>query len=234
MIDFHSHILPGIDDGSRSYEETTKLLKEAEKAGFDTVISTSHYAVDCYETPEYKRKELVDQLNLENRFPEVILGSEIFLTFNIIDLLEDYKASTINDTNYVLFELPLTSQFMNLRDLINTLKDHDYRLVLAHPERYVMVQKDFDMLYELKEMGVLFQSNYASILGLYGNTAKKTVKRMFKEDLVDLLGSDVHRENTIYPKIPKALSKISKYYSDDRLDDIIHYNAEKILNGEDI
>lgn len=68
MIDFHSHILPGIDDGSRSYDETVKLLLEAKEVGFNKIISTSHYAIDCYEVPEYKRKELVEQLNLENRF----------------------------------------------------------------------------------------------------------------------------------------------------------------------
>lgn len=234
MIDFHSHILPGIDDGSRSYDETVKLLLEAKEIGFKKIISTSHYAIDCYETPEYKRKELVEQLNLENRFPEIVLGSEIFLTYNILDLLKEYNASTINGTNYILFELPLRNHFMNLKDLIIKLKENDYRLILAHPERYSMVQNNFNLLYELKELGVLLQSNYGSILGIYGGTAKKTLKKMLKEDLVDFLGSDVHRENTIYPKIPKAIQKISKYISKEKLEELINSNAEKILNGENI
>lgn len=234
MIDFHSHILPGIDDGSRSYDETVKLLLEAKEIGFKKIISTSHYAIDCYETPEYKRKELVEQLNLENRFPEIVLGSEIFLTYNILDLLKEYNASTINGTNYILFELPLRNHFMNLKDLIIKLKENDYRLILAHPERYSMVQNNFNLLYELKELGVLLQSNYGSILGIYGGTAKKTLKKMLKEDLVDFLGSDVHRENTIYPKIPKAIQKISKYISEEKLEELINSNAEKILNGENI
>lgn len=234
MIDFHSHILPGIDDGSRSYDETVKLLLEAKEVGFNKIISTSHYAVDCYEVPEYKRKELIEQLNLENRFPEVVLGSEIFLTYNILDLLKEYNASTINGTNYVLFELPLRSHFMNLKDLIFRLQENNYRLILAHPERYSVVQKDFNFLYELKDMGVLLQSNYGSILGIYGGAAKRTLKKMLKENLVDLFGSDVHRENTIYPKVPKAIQKISKYISEERLEELISYNAEKILNGENI
>lgn len=234
MIDFHSHILPGIDDGSRSYDETVKLLLEAKEAGFNKIISTSHYAIDCYEVPEYKRKELVEQLNLENRFPEIVLGSEIFLTYNIVDLLKEYNASTINGTNYVLFELPLRNHFMGLKDLIFKLQENNYRLILAHPERYSTVQKDLNLLYELKDMGVLLQSNYGSILGIYGRTAKKTLKKMLKENLVDLFGSDVHRENTIYPKVPKAIQKISKYVSEERLEELISYNAEKILNGENI
>lgn len=234
MIDFHSHILPGVDDGSRSYDETVKLLLEAKEIGFNKIISTSHYAIDCYETPEYKRKELIYQLNLENRFPEIILGSEIFLTYNIVDLLKEFNASTINGTNYILFELPLRNHFINLKDLIYKIKDNNYRLILAHPERYSMIQKKFELLYELKEMGVLLQANYGSILGLYGGTAKRLLKRMLKEDLVDFFGSDVHRENTIYPKIPKAIDKISKYVSDNRLEELINFNAERILNGENI
>lgn len=232
MIDFHSHILPGIDDGSRSYDETAKMLLEAKEVGFNKIVSTSHYAIDCFETPEYKRKELIDQLNLENRFPEIILGNEIFLTYNILELLKEFNASTINGTNYILFELPLRNHFMNLKDLIFKLQENNYRLILAHPERYGMIQRDFNLLHELKEIGVLFQSNYGSILGIYGLTEKRILKKMLKEDLVDLFGSDVHRENTIYPKIPKAIQKISKYVSKERLEELTTLNAERILNGE--
>jgi protein-tyrosine phosphatase len=234
MIDFHSHVLYGIDDGARDYSETEKLLLEAKEVGFNKIISTSHYALDCYETPEYKRKEMINELNEECRFPEIILGSEIFLTYNILDLLREYKASTINGTNYVLFELPLKSRFMNLKDLINKLKDNNYRIILAHPERYSIIQKDFNYLYELQEMGVLFQSNYGSILGIYGGSAKRIVKKMLKNDLVSFLGTDVHRAESIYPKLPKAISKILKYVSDETFEDISNNNAEKILNGENI
>ncbi len=232
MIDFHSHILPKVDDGSKSYEETKQLLVEAKEVGFDKIISTSHYAQDCFEVPEYKRKDIIDQLNLEEDVPEIILGSEIFLTFNVLELLQEYKASPINKTNYILFELPLREHFVNLRDVLNRLKEEDYRLILAHPERYAVVQKNFKMLYELKEMGVLFQSNYASILGIYGLNAKLTVKKMLKNNLVDFLGSDVHRAGSIYPKIPLAIEKISKIVSEDYLDDLTTNNALKILNNE--
>lgn len=235
MIDFHSHILPGIDDGSKSYEETQKLLKEAKNVGFEKIISTSHYAINCYETPEYKRKEMIDELNQENNnFPKIILGSEIFLTYNIVDLLKEYKASTINGTNYVLFELPLREQFNNLKDVINRLKENDYRLILAHPERYAVIQKNFKLLYELKDLGILFQSNYGSILGVYGLSAQITIKKMLKNNLVSFFGSDVHRENSIYTKVPKAILKISKIISHEELQNLTTNNAEKILNGENI
>lgn len=232
MIDFHSHILPEIDDGSKSYEESLKMLEEAQNIGFDTVISTSHYAVDCYESPEYKRKELIEDLNLEENVPEIILGSEIFLTYNIIELLKEYKASTINGTNYVLIELPLRHHFNNLKNIINTLKENDYRPIIAHPERYLFIQNNFKEIYELKELGVLFQCNYGSILGNYGIKAKSTIKKMLKNGLVSFMGSDAHRKKSIYLQIPKAISLISKYISSEELQNIITHNAEKVLKGE--
>lgn len=234
MIDFHSHILPGIDDGSKSYEESKNLLLEAKDIGFSKIISTSHYAPDCFETPEYKREQMINELNSEENIPEIILGSEIFLNYNIIDLLKEYKASTINKTNYILFELPLRDRFYNLKDILNRLKESDYKLILAHPERYSIVQKDINFLYELRDMGIKFQSNYGSILGVYGFSAKSTMKKMLKNNLVDFLGSDVHREKTIYPNVPKAIDKISKIVSQDYLEDLTHNNAELVLKGEDI
>ena len=234
MIDFHSHILPKIDDGSRSYEESKNLLLEAKSVGFTKIISTSHYALNCFETPEYKREQLINELKEENIVPEIILGNEIFLTYNIIDLLKEYKASTINKTQYILFELPLRNQFYNLKDLLNKLKENDYKLILAHPERYDIVKNNFNFLYELKEMGVLFQSNFGSILGNYGFSTKMCIKKMLKNQLVDFFGSDVHRENTIYPNIPKAITKISKIVSKEYLENLIQNNAEKVLNNEDL
>lgn len=232
MIDFHSHILPDIDDGSKSYEESLAMLEEARNVGFDCIISTSHYAIDCYEAPEYKRKRLIDDLNLEANLPNIILGSEIFLTYNIIELLKEYKASTINGTNYVLFELPLRQQFPNLKNVINRLKENNYIPILAHPERYLVIQKDFKMLYELKELGVLFQANYGSILGNYGLAAKMTIKKMLKNNLISFLGTDAHKEKSIYLEIPKAISYISKYVSNSELEKLTTINAEKILRGE--
>ena len=232
MIDFHSHILPEIDDGSKSYEESLEMLEEAQNIGFDIVISTSHYAVDCYETPEYKRKELIEDLNLEENVPEIILGSEIFLTYNIVELLKEYKASTINGTNYVLIELPLRHHFNNLKNVINILKENDYRPIIAHPERYMFIQNNFKEIYELKELGVLFQCNYGSILGNYGIKAKSTMKKMLKNGLVSFMGSDAHKKKSIYLQIPKAILLISKYISSEELQNIITHNAKKVLNGE--
>lgn len=234
MIDFHSHILPGVDDGARTEDESRQMIIEAKQYGFEKVISTSHYAVDCYEVPEYKRKTLLEELKHTKDIPELYLGSEIFITFNILNLLKEFKASTINGTRYVLFELPLRRHFPNYKDIINNLINSDYKLILAHPERYSEVQDNFDILHELSDMGVLFQSNFGSFVGLYGLGAKSTVKKMLSKELISFMGTDVHRPGHSYPLVPKALRKMSKIASEEYIERITNSNAEKILKGEEL
>lgn len=234
MIDFHTHILPEVDDGSKSYEESLEMLKEAKNVGFDIVISTSHYAVGCYEAPEYKRKELIEDLSLEENVPQILLGSEIFLTYNIVELLKEFKASTINNTKYVLIELPLKKKIVNLENEINILKEIGYIPIIAHPERCLYIQKNYKVLNTLNKLGVLFQCNYGSIIGNYGFRAKYVMKKMLKDNFVYFLGTDAHRKNSIYLQISKAISLISKHVSTEKLVDLVNNNAEKILKGEEL
>ena len=236
MIDFHSHIIPNIDDGAKSITETFNLINEAKEVGFDSIIFTPHYIEGFYETNLTDRsihlKAISDSLKERKNNIKVYLGNEIYITENIIDLLKSQKASTINNSNYVLFEMAFSSKAMNIFEFIDSLKEYHLIPILAHPERYSDVQNNFNFLYELKEMDILFQANYGSILGVYGLKAKVAVKRMYKEKLISFLGTDVHRENSIYPKVPKALNKILKIVDDVYIQDITTNNALKILNGE--
>ena len=162
MIDIHTHILPNIDDGARSIEETFNLIREAKNAGFEAIVLTSHYKEGYYETDTKEREVWVnaiyENLRAKNIDVKIYLGNEIYMSDNIIKLLEDEKASTINDTSYVLFELPLDEEPENLYDKIHQMKQCKIVPILAHPERYKFVQKDPDLLYELIENGVLIQA----------------------------------------------------------------------------
>lgn len=232
MIDFHSHILPQIDDGSKSMEQTKKMLEEAREVGFEKIISTSHYMERYYETDESERLKLLNQINLQGI--ELYLASEIYVTNEIVQLLKEKKASTINNSRYVLYELPMHSKNMNDKEIIYRLIENGYVPVIAHPERYAYVQEEIEYVEELAEMGALFQSNYGSIIGMYGEKAKKTLKKLLKQDLIQFLGSDVHRTEQIYPKIPKILNKLSKIVSQEKLEELTTLNPQKVLNDEDI
>ncbi len=238
MIDFHSHILPNIDDGSRSIEETFNLIKEAEKAGFESVISTSHYMENYYETDVPERevwvKAILENLRTKNIHTNLYLGNEIYFTDNIIELLEKRKASTINDTSYVLFELPLNAEPMNLYDVVYDMIQYKLVPILAHPERYRFVQKEPELVYDLIEQGVLMQANYGSIIGQYGEKAQMIVRKLLENNMIHFLGSDVHRQNTIYPKIPQILDEIADIIGEEKLHELTTTNPKLVLNNKKI
>lgn len=232
MIDFHSHILPQIDDGSKSYNETIEMLEEAKNAGFEKIISTSHYIEKYYEINEEQRLQLLKNINFQDI--KLYLGSEIYVTNEIVQLLKDKKASTINNSRYVLYELPMHSKNMNDKEIIYRIVENGYVPIIAHPERYSYVQESPEYVEELAEMGALFQSNYGSVIGMYGEKAKKTVKKLLKQNLIHFFGSDVHRPEQIYPKIPKILKKLNKIVSQEKLEELTTLNAQKVLNDEEI
>ena len=238
MIDFHSHILPNIDDGSKSVEETFELLKEAKQAGFDEIISTSHYMEEYYEVNVAEREAWVDaisqNLHRVDLDLKLYLGSEIYITDNIVKLLEEGKASSINNSNYVLFELPLNSKPMNLYDVVYEMLQNRIVPVLAHPERYLFVQKEPEIIYELIQKGVLMQANYGSILGRYGEKAALIVQKLLENNMIHFLGSDVHKPNTIYPQVPEALRIIKIIVGEEKLRELTEINPKLVLQNKAI
>lgn len=238
MIDFHSHILPNIDDGSTSMEETINLIKEAESVGFTGIISTSHYIENYCECSEEERTQLLNKIcnqkeSIPNS-PKLYLGSEIYITNEIIELIKNGKASTINNSRYVLFELPMNAKTLDAKNIVYRLIENGYKPIIAHPERYSYVQKDIQYAEELANMGALFQANYGSIIGMYGNNAKKTVKKMLKQNLIHFLGSDVHRTNQIYTKIPKIIKKLNKIIPREKIEELTTTNPQRVLYDKDI
>lgn len=235
MIDFHSHILPGIDDGSKNLEQSIAMVNEAKKVGFTKIISTSHYMENYYECNEKNRKELLEQVQKNMNGIELCLGNEIYITNNIIELLQNGQASSINWTKYVLFEFPLiTTRPMNDKEVIYRLVENGYIPIIAHPERYPFIQENPDYLFELEEMGALFQANYGSIIGMYGLKAKKTLKILLKNNLISFFGSDAHRPEQVYNKMPKIIKKLKKIISNEEFEEFTEINPERVLKNENI
>ena len=235
MIDFHSHILPGIDDGAKNLEQSIAMVNEAKKVGFTKIISTSHYMENYYECNEKNRKELLEQVQKNVNGIELCLGNEIYITNNIIELLQNGQASSINGTKSVLFEFPLiNTRPMNDKEVIYRLVDNGYIPIIAHPERYPFIQENPDYLYELEEMGALFQANYGSIIGMYGLKAKKTLKILLKNNLISFFGSDAHRPEQVYNKMPKIIKKLKKIISNEEFEEFTEINPERVLKNENI
>ena len=238
MIDFHSHILPNVDDGAKSVEETFNLIKEAKDNGFEAIITTSHYMEGYYEVKKAEIEVWVNALNekllAQNIDIKLYTANEVYLSDNIINLLETKRASTINNTNYVLFEMPLNAEPMNLYDIIYEMLGHKLIPILAHPERYTFVQKDPSLIYELIEKGVLMQANYTSILGRYGEKAELLVKKFLKNEMIHFLGSDVHRQKSVYSQITKALKEIENIVGEEKLEELTTTNPKLVLENKRI
>ena len=238
MIDFHTHILPNIDNGSRNIEETFNLIKEAQKAGFEGIVLTSHYKEGYYETDTPEREVWVNAIseNLKAKGIDikVYLANEIFITDNMMQLLEEGKASTINNTCYVLIDLPLDEEPMNLYQVIYSLQENKLIPVIAHPEKYEFIQKEPEFVYELIEKGCYMQANYGSMLGQYGRKAQIIARKLFENNSIHFLGSDVHRQNTIYPKMSEALEEIASIIGTERLEKLTTTNPKLALANKRI
>ncbi len=234
MIDIHSHIIPNVDDGARSFEESISILNEAKEAGFSDVILTSHFIPDYNET---KADELIKNkktLQEKNNGIKLHSGMEVYIDEKIEDLFKNNKLLTLAESRYLLMELPLSNSVNYLDYIIYVLQSNNIVPIIAHPERYLAVQEDYKIVEEYIEKGCLIQSNYASILGYYGKDAQKTVKKLLKNNLINFLGSDCHRKNSIYKIIPKAIKKITKIIGKDEFYKISNLNPQKILNNEEI
>lgn len=237
MIDIHSHIIPNVDDGARSVEETFNILKEAQEAGFTDVILTSHFLLNYYETNAQELifwKEKLQEV-LKNQGTKINLhsGMEIYITNQMEELLENKKILTLANSGYMLIELPLATNVKYFDYVVYYLEAKGIKPIIAHPERYKCVQKDPDIVEEYIEKGCLIQCNYGSIVNLYGREAEKTIKTLLKKNQVHFLGSDVHRENGTYLIIPDAIKKIRKIIGENKINELTTINPKKILQNEE-
>ena len=233
MIDIHSHILPGADDGSSSMEETLKMLKQAYDAGITTVISTSHYIEDKYTLSKKRRETFVSniQKELDKRDISVKIysGAEAYIVPDLDDLYRKKIIPTLANSNYVLFELPFTTKVVYLENVINNLITRKYIPIIAHPERYLYVQEDPNMVVRLIEKGVLLQANYGSIDGIYGKEAKIALKKLLKMNAIHFLASDIHRADSIYTRTDSMLRKIERIIGSKKMDQLTQVNPLKII-----
>ena len=235
MIDVHSHLVFGVDDGSKTIEESVEIIKGLYEMGVTDTIITPHYINETiYISPKLENLKKIDKIKEEllkqNINVNLYLGNEVYIDKDISKCVKENKICTLNNTEYILIELPMSGIYPDYLDIFLGLINEGFKVVLAHPERYTAFQKDFNKIYELSEIGVLFQCNLGSILGEYGKEATKVIKRLLKEKLVYMIGTDIHHPKKKYDMLKKATKKYKKYLNDEEIEDILKNNAKKILN----
>lgn len=202
QVDLHSHLIPGIDDGSPDLNSSIELLTAFHEFGYRKVVTSPHVMADGYKnSPEVilggleKVRAEIARLGMGI---EIDAAAEYYLDHDLENLVKDKKVLTFGgDANYLLFELPFISEPAVLLQVIFQMQTNGFKPVLAHPERYQFWHNNYERLVELKDRGVCLQLNMIALSGAYGPGAKKIAERLIDDGYYEFIGSDCHSMNHI-------------------------------------
>ncbi len=212
MVDFHTHILSGIDDGSPNIQTSVTMLKAIYAQGIDKVVLTPHFYITRDNTSDFlKRRDgavaaLKEATKDMKDIPKAVLGAEVLL-FPEIGGLDNLDKLCLEGTNYMLVEMPLIKWTNVIYDAIDKLRLNGVLPIIAHAERYLKYQKDDGMFYYLIDMGCMIQCN-----GSYFTSAftKRKACRLLTNECIHLIGSDCHDLDKRKPNLGEACAEIEK------------------------
>lgn len=216
QVDIHSHLLPGIDDGVRSFEESIEILKGFHALGYKKIITTPHISNEKFpNTPELIEsvcEDLRQHLATAGLEIELECAAEYKVDEAFIQTLKEGKRVLTFGDNYILFETSFYSKPLIFNEALFEMKSRGLIPVFAHPERYHYLEQDLTWLKSLIDKGVKLQMNLMSLVGVYGKEAEKLAKRMLKESMISLVGSDIHRVRQ-WDNVQLSITKKIKGYS---------------------
>lgn len=206
-VDIHSHLIPGIDDGSSSISESLELVKELKNLGFEKIITTPHIhprypnnSEDIAEGLAQLQKSLLDhKIDIE-----IEAAAEYYIDESFIERLNRHESLLTFGDRMLLVECSFINKPLFFNQAIFEIQKSGYQPILAHPERYKFLEGSMDWLMELKAMGVLFQVTLGSLSGYYGEMPRKMGKQLLKKGMIDFLATDIHRM-AMFPLMKKGL-----------------------------
>ncbi|MGB5966000.1 MAG: CpsB/CapC family capsule biosynthesis tyrosine phosphatase [Sulfurimonadaceae bacterium] len=196
ITDLHSHLIPGIDDGSKSMDESIEMIEAFVAQGYTKLITTPHTMSHRYPNTRAIIEEGLEALKkeLQERNIAIVIeaASEYYLDETVMALVEKRDIMTFGD-NYMLFEMSYVQPLRYLEEMVFEMKVAGYKPVLAHPERYMYMHDDFGKYERLKERGLLFQVNIPSFGGHYTKPIQKAAEQIAEAGMVNFIGSDAHK-----------------------------------------
>ncbi|NSB16563.1 tyrosine-protein phosphatase [Clostridium beijerinckii] len=234
IVDIHSHIIPGIDDGSKDMEMTLEMLRNAEKDGVKEIVATPHYLLEYGEATIDEVKNYVKEINnilgKENIDIKIYSGQEVYYTEKIIEYYMQGNIGTLNDSRYMLVEFPMRKFDESIFDTLYELQVRNIVPVIAHPERYIPIIEDPKNINKFINEGYLFQVNAGSIDGRFGEKIQKTANILLDNGIYNFIGSDAHNINRRNTGLSTALDLINK----STIKNIFKESSEKILNNGEV
>lgn len=214
--DMHSHLLPGVDDGAQGMEDTLSLIQGLYGLGYRKLITTPHVLWDMYKnTPEIIRSKL-DQVQKAVKEAgidvEIHAAAEYFLDEHVAELLRNKEPLLTVSGKMVLTEFSMAFPSLNIKDILFEMQMQGYQPIIAHPERYVYLEKNKDFYDELRDTGCLFQLNLLSLGGHYGRSVVELAQYLLKNGFYSLIGTDLHHSGHLEGlqrfSTPPALQKL--------------------------
>ncbi|MFV5693005.1 tyrosine-protein phosphatase [Flavobacterium sp. LT1R49] len=205
-IDIHNHLLPGIDDGAKTVAETTILIARMKEINIAGAIATPHTYKGYWNNRASSIKNAYDNATEINSNTSFLKGyaSEYMLDATLIERINKETLLYIQNP-YILVELPLFNNPIDLYEMLFELKSKEYKIIIAHPERYLYFHNDFRKFNKLKASGVYFQLNLLSLTGYYGKEIQKIAETLLENDMYDFTGTDIHNEKHIDELIKKPI-----------------------------
>lgn len=225
MVDIHSHVIFGVDDGANSIEESIELIKSMISSGVTDLICTPHYRIGMFTTSfdiiENNFKVLCEEVKKQNLNINLYLGRETYFNKSIYDSLNLFK---INDKKIILLEFSYTNN-PEIEEVLYNVKRLGYIAIIAHVERYSYLS--IDDIIELKSKNVYIQINASTIVGKLGINEKKKAFKLIKANVVDFIASDIHYNRSNY--MSKAYDIIRKKFGQDTANKLFNTNAKFII-----
>lgn len=231
MMDFHAHILPGVDDGSKSVEESLSMLSSMQEQGVNTVIATPHFYANDESVDQFieRRNAALELLKGKtSNAPNILLGAEVRY-YDGISYLADLKKLRIENSKLLLIEMPF-NQWTEyaVKELLSIASRGKITLVLAHIDRYLHMQKK-DVIQRLLNGGVLFQANTSFFIE---HRSRNKAIKMLKNNQIHFLGTDCHNMTDRVPDYAKAFSLIQNKLGEAFAADYINYGKELFLQDK--
>ena len=235
MIDIHTHVLFGLDDGAQTLDESMTIIQKYIENGYKGVVATPHHYNGKY-LPSKKeiiesRQTILNELKNRNIDFEIHLGNEIFLDENTIHELENHEVFTLADSKYVLIEFPFLGKVNYAPSLIYQIQLSGYIPVLAHVERYQITKEEFDFIEKIYKAGALFQINLSS---LKNETSQEyeMANKLLDKDMVQLVGTDTHSPERRNPDVKKELDYLRNKMGENWYNEVVIENPQKIINDQ--
>ena len=236
MFDMHCHILPKVDDGSRSWGMSVHMLRQAAEEGIRVIFATPH----CY--PEYweydpqeleEKMELLRELIRQYQIPiQLYLGSEVRWSSSVPERLAQGQCLTMAGTKYALVEFSVKDPIFRIEDGLQALIAAGYRPIIAHIERYESLRQAIHQIEAWVNAGVLVQCNASALSGADGMRMSSFSHKLMKQGLVHLIGTDAHSDKWRKPELRSCLTSLEKKYGADLVEELMIDNPQRLLRGE--